>query len=133
MGTPLTSLPGKIANPNLLPYETREYEIGFDFRFFQNRIGIDYAYYDKKTTNDIVGVTLPQTSGYTSATGNLCAIGNKGHELMLTLVPLSGKIKLEMNLAYSYNMGEIPDLGGVSEVSAGSVGIGGVQNQIYRK
>lgn len=125
MGTPLTSLPGNIANPNLLPYETREYEIGFDFRFFQNRIGIDYAYYDKKTTNDIVGVTLPQTSGYTSATVNLGAIGNKGHELMLTLVPISGKIKLEMNLAYSYNMGEILDLGGVSEVSAGSVGIGG--------
>ncbi|MCJ7447366.1 MAG: SusC/RagA family TonB-linked outer membrane protein [Bacteroidales bacterium] len=125
MSTPLVSLPGSIANPNLLPYQTREYEVGFDFRFFQNRIGIDYAYYDKKTTNDIVGVTLPQTSGYNSATVNLGAIGNKGHELMLTLVPVSGKINLEMNLAYSYNMGKILDLGGASEVSAGSVGIGG--------
>jgi len=125
MSTPLVSLPNSIANPNLLPYETREYEFGFDFRFFQNRIGVDYAYYDKKTTNDIVGVTLPRSSGYTSATVNLGAIGNKGHELMLTLVPVSGKINLEMNLAYSYNMGEILDLGGVSEVGAGSVGIGG--------
>jgi hypothetical protein len=125
MNTPLVSLPGSIANPNLLPYQTREYEVGFDFRFFQNRIGIDYSYYDKKTTNDIVGVTLPQTSGYGSATVNLGAIGNKGHELMLTLVPVSGKINLEVNLAYSYNMGKILDLGGASEVSAGSVGIGG--------
>ena len=125
MGTPLLSLPNSIANPNLLPYETREYEIGFDFRFLNNRLGIDYAYYDKKTTNDIVGVTLPRTSGYTSATVNLGAIGNKGHELMLNLIPLSGEISLEMNLAYSYNMGKILDLGGVSEVGAGSVGIGG--------
>ena len=125
MNTPLVSLPGSINNPNLQPYETREYEVGFDFRFFKNRIGIDYAYYDKKTTNDIVGVTLPQTSGYGSATVNLGAIGNKGHELMLTLVPISGKINLEMNMTYSYNMGKILDLGGASEVSAGSVGIGG--------
>lgn len=125
MGTPTLSLPGSIANPNLLPYQTREYEVGFDLRFFKNRIGIDYAYYDKKTTNDIVGVTLPQTSGYGSATVNLGAISNKGHELMLTIVPVTGKIHWEINLAYSYNKGEILDLGGVSEVGAGSVSIGG--------
>jgi len=125
LSTPLVSLPDGIANPNLLPYETSEWEVGFDFRFLKNRIGVDYAYYNKKTTNDIVGVTLPQSSGYTSATVNLGAIGNKGHELMLTLIPVSGKINLEFNLAYSYNMGEILDLGGVSEVSAGNVGIGG--------
>jgi outer membrane receptor protein involved in Fe transport len=96
LGTPLLSLPGSIANPNLLPYQTREYETGVDLRFFKNRIGIDYAYYDKKTTNDIVGVSLPQTSGYGSATVNLGAISNKGHELMLTLVPVTGKIHWEM-------------------------------------
>ncbi len=125
MGTPLLSLPGSIANPNLLPYQTREYEAGVDLRFFKNRIGIDYAYYDKETTNDIVGVTLPSTSGYGSATVNLGAISNKGHELMLTFVPVSGKIQWDMSIAYSYNKGEILDLGGVSEVGAGSVSIGG--------
>lgn len=125
MGTPTLSLPGSIANPNLQPYQTREYETGIDLRFFKNRIGIDYAYYDKKTTNDIVGVTLPQTSGYGSATVNLGAISNKGHELMLTLVPVTGKIHWEMNIAYSYNKGEILDLGGVSEVGAGSSSVGG--------
>lgn len=44
---------------------------------------------------------------------------------MLTLVPISGKVSLEFNIAYSYNMGKILDLGGVSEVSAGNVSIGG--------
>lgn len=125
MGTPTLSLPGTIANPNLLPYQTREIEFGVDLRFFKNRIGFDYAYYDKKTTNDIVGVTLPQSSGYTNATVNLGAISNKGHEFMLNLVPVSGKVNWDINLTYSYNKGEILDLGGVSEVSAGSVGIGG--------
>jgi TonB-linked SusC/RagA family outer membrane protein len=125
MGTPLLSLPNSISNPELLPYQTREYEAGIDARFFKNRIGIDYAFYDKKTTNDIVGVTLPQSSGYTSATVNLGAIGNQGHEITLTLVPLTGKVQWDINLAYSYNNGKILDLGGVSEVGAGSTGIGG--------
>ena len=56
---------------------------------------------------------------------NLGAISNKGHEVMLTLVPVAGKFNWEVNLAYSFNNGEILDLGGVSEVGAGSVGIGG--------
>lgn len=125
MGTPTLSLPGSIANPNLQPYKTQEVEVGFDVRFFKNRIGIDYAFYNKKTTNDIVNVTLPSSSGYGSATVNLGAIANKGHELMLTLIPVSGKIQWEMNFAYSHNIGEILDLGGVSEVNANSVSIGG--------
>lgn len=125
MGTPLLNLPSNIANPELLPYQTREVEAGMDLRFFNNRFGIDYAYYDKKTTNDIVGVSLPNSSGYGSATVNLGAISNKGHEIMLTIVPVTGKVNWEMNIAYSHNKGEILDLGGVSEVSAGSVSIGG--------
>jgi TonB-linked SusC/RagA family outer membrane protein len=125
MDTPMLGIPNTIANANLLPYNTREYEGGIDFRFFNNRIGIDYAYYDKKTTNDIVTVTLPQTSGYTGAIVNLGAIGNKGHELMLTLVPVASALNWKLNLAYSHNMGKILDLGGVDEVNVTSNSMGG--------
>jgi TonB-linked SusC/RagA family outer membrane protein len=125
MDTPMLNIPNTIANANLLPYNTREYEGGIDFRFFNNRIGIDYAYYDKKTTNDIVTVTLPQTSGYTGAIVNLGAISNKGHELMLTLVPVAGALNWKFNVAYSHNTGEILDLGGVDEVNVTSNTMGG--------
>lgn len=120
MGTPTIALPGNISNPNLQPYMTREYEVGADLRFFKNRIAIDYAYYDKKTTNDIVNITLPNTTGYGSASVNLGAISNKGHEIMLTLVPVAGDLRWEMNIVYSHNTGKILDLGGVSEVNVQS-------------
>ncbi|WP_280744430.1 MULTISPECIES: SusC/RagA family TonB-linked outer membrane protein [unclassified Parabacteroides] len=127
LGTPTLGLPNTIANANLQPYNTREYELGFDFRFFNNRIGIDYAWYDKKTTNDIVSVTLPQSAGYTGARVNLGTITNKGHEVMLTLVPVRTRdFDWTLNMMYSYNRGKILDLGGVSEVNATTEsGIGG--------
>ncbi len=120
LGTPYLGIPNTIANPNLLPYSTREYEVGFDFRFYNNRFGIDYAYYDKKTTDDIVNVTLGQSTGYTGATVNLGAISNKGHEIMVSLVPIKRAVEWRLNMAYSYNKGEILDLGGVDEVNAQS-------------
>jgi TonB-linked SusC/RagA family outer membrane protein len=125
LDTPVLNIPNTIANANLLPYNTREYEGGIDFRFFNNRVGIDYAYYDKKTTNDIVTVTLPQTAGYTGAIVNLGAISNKGHELMFTLVPLASVLNWKLNFAYSHNTGKILDLGGVDEVNVTSNSMGG--------
>ncbi|GHT32693.1 SusC/RagA family TonB-linked outer membrane protein [Bacteroidia bacterium] len=125
LDTPMLGIPNTIANANLLPYSTREYEGGIDFRFFNNRIGIDYSYYDKKTTNDIVNVSLPQTSGYTGATVNLGAIGNKGHELMLTFVPIEKPFNWKVTVAYSHNEGKILDLGGVDEVNVTSNDMGG--------
>lgn len=127
MDTPTLGIPRTIANANLQPYNTREYEVGFDFRFFNNRIGIDYAYYDKKTSNDIVSVTLPQSSGYTGARVNLGAIGNKGHEAMLSFIPVQTKdLDWKVTVAYSYNEGKILDLGGVNEVNATTQsGVGG--------
>jgi len=126
LGYPFISIPGTLNNPLLMPYNTREYEIGFDFRFFNSRIGIDYAYYDKETTNDIVTVTTPQTTGYNSARVNLGAIGNKGHELTLSFVPVKTKdLTWSFNIAYAFNKGEVLSLGGVTEVNQQSVGAGG--------
>ena len=126
LGYPYVSIPETLNNPLLMPYNTREYEIGFDFRFFNNRVGIDYAYYDKKTTNDIVTVNVPQASGYNNARVNLGSIGNKGHELMLSLVPVKTKDwQWSFNIAYAFNKGEILSLGDVDEVNQQSVDQGG--------
>ena len=126
LGNPFIEIPDRLENPALMPYNTREYEAGIDFRFFNNRIGIDYAYYDKKTNNDIVSVTVPQTTGYGNARVNLGAIGNKGHELTLALIPVQTKdLQWSVNFTYYHNTGEVLSLGDVSEVNQSSRGVGG--------
>ena len=126
LGNPFITIPERLENPALMPYNMREYEGGIDFRFLNSRIGIDYAYYDKKTTNDIVNVTVPQATGYTNARVNLGSIGNKGHELTLSLIPVQTKdLQWSFNIAYSHNKGEILSLGDVSEVNQSSQDVGG--------
>ncbi len=77
-----------MGNPNLKPEFTDEWEIGADLRFLKNRIGIDVAYYNKKTTDVILEIPLAGSSGYRSQWQNAGTIQNKGIELSLSLIPL---------------------------------------------
>jgi TonB-linked SusC/RagA family outer membrane protein len=128
MDSPLVSIPATIANPLLQPYLTSEYEVGMDMRFFRNRVGIDYSYYETETVNDIVSVTLPSSSGFTGARVNLGSMANKGHELMLTLIPVTGAIRLQLNMSYAYNISKVLDLGGPESINVSSTGNGGGMN-----
>ena len=126
LGNPFITIPDRLENPALMPYKTREYEAGIDFRFFKSRVNIDYAYYDKKTINDIVSVTVPQSTGYNNARVNLGSIGNKGHELTVSLIPVqTKKLQWSINLAYAHNIGKVLSLGDVTEVNQSSQGVGG--------
>ncbi|MFD1315875.1 SusC/RagA family TonB-linked outer membrane protein [Namhaeicola litoreus] len=79
---------GRIPNPNLVPLQKNEFEIGFDGRFFENRLHLDVAYYDNTTKNDIVSASATSTSGYTSALLNVGELNNKGLELLLEGYPI---------------------------------------------
>jgi len=76
-----------LGNRDIEPEFTDEYEIGFEGRFFNNRITADIAYYDKTTDGAIIGQQLPNSTGYGSIFGNFLDIENKGIEVALGLVP----------------------------------------------
>ena len=48
-----------LGNPELTPEFTKEIELGTSLKFFNDRIGLDFTYYDRKTTDQIVSVTVP--------------------------------------------------------------------------
>ncbi len=77
-----------IPNPNLVPFQKNEIEIGLDTRFFANRLNIDVAYYSNQTTNDIVSAAASLSSGYTSAILNIGELENKGLELLIGGSPI---------------------------------------------
>jgi len=75
-------------NPNLKPFSVNEKEIGVELRMFNNRVNLDVAAYDKKTTNQALNIALSNASGYTSTIVNLGSLQNRGLEFNLEVVPV---------------------------------------------
>lgn len=92
----------RVPSQTLLPEISTEAEIGIDARFFNNRINIDAAYYNKLTENQIVSATLAPESGFSSAVRNIGKIRNRGIELSVGVVPVRTK-DFEWNLTYTFS------------------------------
>jgi TonB-linked SusC/RagA family outer membrane protein len=83
-------------NPDLKPERGEELEVGADIAMFDERIGIDFTYYNKKTTDMLQAVSVPPSSGFISTQlTNLGAVRNSGIELGLT-----GKVIQRSNLSW---------------------------------
>ncbi len=88
-GTPLGEVSSEaVPSPNLKPTSTYSYEVGFDVRFFQARLGLDFGYYNQTTKDQILNLPVSRTSGYNDATINAGEITNKGIELSLNAIPV---------------------------------------------
>jgi len=77
-----------LGNPNLTPETTTTFEVGAELKFLQGRIGLDVTYYDSKSENQIIAVSLPAATGYTSFIQNAGIISNTGWEAILDIVPI---------------------------------------------
>jgi TonB-linked SusC/RagA family outer membrane protein len=87
-GVPRAGYSSTLPNANLRPYNLREFEIGTELKFLNNRIGVDLAYFNRKTTGEIVNAALSVSTGYEGTTVNLGSTLNRGVELALTVVPI---------------------------------------------
>ncbi len=92
-------------------------EFGADWRFFGNRLGIDFTYYNIKSEDQFVPVPIqasdPESQGrYTQKFINAGEIVNKGVEISLTAAPIrNDKIEWNTTLNYTRNRSEIVDIG----------------------
>lgn len=68
-------------NSNLKPEIKTSYEVGLDMKFFDNRLGFDFTYYDTNTKNQamLVDASAPWSQQWVNAG----RITNRGVELML--------------------------------------------------
>ncbi len=98
---------GSIPNPLLQPSLSTELEIGFDVRLFDNRLGFDFAYYDQKTTDDILGSTISRASGFGSTNINVGQLSNKGVEILLSGTPIRGALTWDISLNFAKNVNNI--------------------------
>ena len=108
---------GSVPNSQLVPLTLEEYEIGFDLRLFDNRVGLDYAYYTKTTEKDILRASISPTSGFGAATVNVGEISNSGHEFLVRVTPVQ-KLNFNWNvtLNFSYNDNTVDQLFGDAKI-----------------
>ncbi|MCF0042081.1 SusC/RagA family TonB-linked outer membrane protein [Dyadobacter fanqingshengii] len=109
---------GNIPNALLKPLTVTETEIGIDFRLFNNKIGVDFTYYDQQTTDDILNATISRASGFGSTSVNLGKLQNRGIELLLTATPLkSSNVTWDLTLNLARNSNKVKSLiDGVDEL-----------------
>ena len=119
------TLPSQLNNINLKPEFTTETEIGAELQFFNNRIGIDAAYFNRVSTDLIVTRELPRTTGFATEITNAGKISNKGWEVGLTLVPLKTASGLTWTsfLAYTSIKSRVEDAGPGGEIFLGGTGL----------
>ena len=100
-----------IGNNDLAPETTISSEIGMDLRFFQNRIGLDIAYYTSQSIGQIVEVPVAYSSGFDRIIQNAGVLTNKGIEAQLFLTPVErGGIVWDMMFNFTRNRNLVEEL-----------------------
>lgn len=104
---PFNGQPGATRNvqafdPNLTPEFTDEFEVGAYLDFFLGRVTLDFTWYNRKTKNQIVNLSVPESSGFQQLVTNAGEMENKGIEVGLGLTPVQLKNGLEWNIFTSF-------------------------------
>lgn len=113
--------PSQIANPDLSWEKTAQADAGIDLGLFNNRVTITADAYLKKTSDLLLNVTIPGSSGYTSAIRNLGKVQNKGIELSLSTVNVDGAFRWTTDINYVANRNKVLNIGNTPQIFAGQV------------
>jgi hypothetical protein len=99
------TLPGTLLNPQLKPEIATSYEYGADLAFLNNRLRLQATYYQSDNKNQILGISIPGSSGYTSKLINAGLVRSRGVELLLGITPTapSSALQWDVNINFSRN------------------------------
>jgi len=102
-----------IGNPDLEPEKGEEIELGFEASAFADRLGADFTYYDKTTTNMLQAVSVAPSTGFIGTRlSNLGEVKNRGVELSLFGTPLDQpNFRWDARLNLSTNKNELVSFG----------------------
>lgn len=117
-----------LGNKELTPEFTSTTDLGINLGLFKNRLNIDATVYNSKSTDQIVPVGLPASSGYLNRYINIGEMTNKGVEVTVSASPLKTK-NFTWNVSgnFSQNKNKVTSLyPGVNSFSFGGVSFSGL-------
>lgn len=109
----------QFGNADLKPERGEELEIGLDAGLFGERLGVDFTWYNKRTTDMLQSVSVAPSTGFpVTRTTNLGEVINRGVELALSGTPVDRKnLSWDARLNYSTNYNELRSFGIPGRVS----------------
>ena len=115
-------VPATLANPDLKWESTDQTDIGLDIAVLENRLAFTADWYNKKTRDLLLYVPVPKTSGFGSSLQNIGSVRNRGFELGINTVNLTGALGWTSSLNLAWNRNKVLSLGPSTEI----IGLGGV-------
>lgn len=99
------------AGQALEPQLQNTFEIGTELQFFNGRLGADFTYYNILTSNQIVPIAVPQSTGFESILRNIGEVRNAGIEALVTVTPVKTKdLTWDVYANYTKNTQEVVEL-----------------------
>ncbi|MCH8936351.1 MAG: SusC/RagA family TonB-linked outer membrane protein, partial [Gemmatimonadetes bacterium] len=104
---------------DLKPEKTREFELGFDAALFNDRVGIDLTYFDKKSQDALISRRLPPSWGVAASRfENLGEIKNQGLEITANVAAIDTRdFGLDLHVAITTLKNRVIEIGeGVEDI-----------------
>ena len=102
----------RIANPGLEWEKTRQFDAGISLNMFNYRVGLEFDYYDKLTTDLLLARPIPLSTGFGSVFDNIGSVSNRGIEVALTTENVVRPTwRWSSTLNFNYNRNRIEKLG----------------------
>ncbi len=117
-----------IGSSSLKPEMTTEIEFGLNLAFFNNRINIDFAWYNRNTDDQIFTLPVDPSTGYSNMVTNMGKVNNKGVELLVNTIPVQTKdFRWELGFNFSKNKNKVVSMpesleGGMVNINQFSAG-----------
>jgi len=105
-------VPVSLANPDLKWEKTAQTDIGLEFAVLNSRLSGEVDLYLKKTSDLLLSVNVPATTGYLNYFQNLGNMDNKGIEVTLNSRNIDSKFKWTTSLNVAYNKNKVKDIKG---------------------
>ena len=90
--------------PGLKPEIVKNLEFGIEAKILQNRLGFNVTYYKSNSFNQLLSVSLPVATGFSSKYINAGNIQNSGFEFVVNGTPLSSSSPLKWDITFNAAM-----------------------------
>lgn len=109
---------GNIGNPDLAPEVSHELEFGFDLGVLNDRVAIEYTFYNQRTKNTLFNKRYPPSQGFVQTQrSNVAQLHNVGHEVGINSQILQGgPLTWQTRFSFSTNKNEVVSLGGAPPI-----------------